>query len=342
MPIAPRVRASCLSLAACALLLHAACRTPSLTDYYELKAPLVAVDGGTASGRYEAWFSAVMRHAYAEVTGLAPEAVYVLAYDGAAVASFETDAAGAGYVGHAVSLRTHDPRGRRVSVRDAAGADVLVLAGASHPAYVESDHVPLASFGPGQGYAHLRSSGGVTTLRVSLGEVPPGRYELVVNGVARGTIDAPKGFGHVTVDATGLDRDAGSIEVQQDGVGLYASGLYASVFGIDWCAGQLARQTLIPHASGSAVASLRTQADCGRRLTVELRDVPVGDYVLWVAGAPRGTIYVGEDENGATGGSIEFATGERTGTALRFDPVGQPIEVVSSDGLAFSVAAFEP
>ncbi|RIL03889.1 MAG: hypothetical protein DCC71_14865 [Proteobacteria bacterium] len=344
MPILRPVRRGCLVLAACALVTHAACRAPSSGDAaYFLRAPLVpAVAGAPGSGGFEVLLSATRRSAYAEVAGLAPDSVYQLAFDGVAVADVETDATGAGDGGIAVSVPAHDPRGRRVAVLDAAGAEVLVLADASHPDFVRTDHAPLASFAPGGGYAQLRTIGGVETLVVALQDVEPGQYELVVDGVSRGAIDASGGSGEIAVDPAGLDPENAGVEVRLDGVGLYAGGVYASVHGLDWCTSRFAQQALVPHADGWAVASLRTQVDCGRRFAVDVEFVPMGDYELRVGGVPRGTIYVGEDENGVTLGSIEFSTDGDAASALHFDPVGAPIEIASSSGLHFSLGAFQP
>lgn len=316
-----------------------------MTAAYYLSAPLVAADGGAASGRVEALFSALLRSLYVEAQGLAPDASYRLMLDEALVASFETDAAGSGSVSREVSDHSADPRGRTITVVDDAGAVVLVVA-AGDPELVEIEHAPLAAFAAGGGSTNLRSIGGMRTLAVRLEGVEPGTYDVVVDGSPRAEIDAADGRGSALFDAA--DVGPGSwVEIQQGGVGFFANAPRAEILGLDWCLAGTAEQSFdtMSHLVGldtHAVAALTTELDCGRRFDVTIADVPLGAYELWVGDAQRGTIMVGTDENGDAWGATSFWTDERGARELDFEPVGQSVEIRRGSGRFFWIESFQP
>lgn len=187
---------------------------------------------------------------------------------------------------------------------------------------------------------------------VELENLPQGAYELLADGVS-------EGFINVAADGSETDAEiefsshADSNEelpltfeptnttftVQQSHV-IYFQG--ALVFGtgasnnapteIDQ---SLASTGLDPDAHADARFEIDDQ---GReKFRVEIEDVAVGAYQLWVGGVQRGNINAKTNSSGVAG-VIEFASpnhdaGELT---LNFDPRGQLIEVKNATGTFFS------
>jgi hypothetical protein len=340
MPFTPRTRAGFLA-GACLLLVHTACNSssPTTASYY-LSAPLVAPGGGSAHGRAEVHLSTLMRSLYVEVYGLAPNAGHSIAIDGEPVAIFVTEPDGSSNAQRGVDAGA-DPRGRRVSILDANGVEVLVLADASHPQYAEIQDAPLAAFAAGGGHTSLTQIGGTRSLVVRLQGVTPGAYDVFADGVQIGALDAAQGAAKTVVDASNVADDA-AIEVQQDGVGLFAGSPRAQIFGLDWCATGSSQQVFVATGPGLAQAALQTYVDCGRRLHVAMRWVPEGDYDLLVGGVAVGVIAVGTDENGESIGEIYFDSDERGDLQLDFEPIGAPLEIRSGGLTHFRIDSFQP
>ena len=74
------------------------------------------------------------------------------------------------------------------------------------------------------------------------------------------------------------------------------------------------------------------------KFSVEIEDVPVGDYSLHVGGAEVGVIEAFEMHNGEVFGHISFRDPEVYGMDhLDFDPRGQKIEVLQGDNVVLEV-----
>lgn len=313
---------------------------PTAASYY-LGAPLVPLAGGSGSGRVEVFLATMLRSLYVEVSGLAPNAPHQVTLDGVAVASLVTNASGAGFVGRSVLGSQQDPRGRHLAVVDASGAEVLVLADLSHPGYRSAEFAPLASFAAGGGFVQRLARGGAASLRVTLEGVDPGSYDVLVDGAPAGVIDAADGTGSLGLDPAAVGPDSG-VTIQQAGVDLFAGSGSAGIFGIDWCATGRVTHPLGAFVPGNASAALSTRVDCGRRFTIEVRDVPTGSYDLVIDGEWRAEIAVGSDESGATIGDITFGSGDTGETRLDFDPAGVSIGI-QQDGFAlFVLDSFRP
>jgi len=281
---------------------------PTAASHY-LAAPLVPAGGGVGTGRVEVFLATLLRSLYVEVSGLAPTAPHRVTLDGVTVASFATNASGAGFVARSVLDSTQDPRGRHLAVVDASGAEVLVLADASHPAHRSAEFAPLASFGTGAGFVRRIATGGQQSLRVTLQDVDPGIYDVFVDGSPVGAIDASSGAGGVALDPSAIGSES-VVTVQRAGVDPFAGSGGASIFGIDWCATGRVTRAFGAFVPGDADATLATRVDCGRRLTVELRDVPEGSYDLVIDGTWRAEIAVGSDESGDTIGDVTFGSSD--------------------------------
>ncbi|MEA3278644.1 MAG: hypothetical protein U9Q81_25775 [Pseudomonadota bacterium] len=84
-------------------------------------------------------------------------------------------------------------------------------------------------------------------------------------------------------------------------------------------------------AGANGNARLRHRADCSQDFRVEIKDVPLGDYGLFVGGDQKGTITV-IDTGTENEGEIEFETDpDLNELPLTFDPAGQLIEVKQGD-----------
>lgn len=339
MPI-PRLRpilvAALLSLAShgCSAPL------PTAASYY-LDAPLLPVGGGSGSGRVEVFLATMLRSLYVEVSGLAASAPHRVTLDGVAVASLTTNASGAGFVGRSVIDAAQDPRGRHLAVVDASGAEVLVLAGETHPAHRSTEFAPLASFGPGGGFVQRLATGGRESLRVAIDGVEPGAYDVFVDGALAGAIDATSGAGALALDPASIGPDS-AVTVQLAGVDLHAGAAGAEIYGLDWCTTGRVTRALGGFVQGSATASLATRVDCSRRFSVEIRNVPVGSYDLVIDGEWRAEIAVGSDENGATIGDVTFGSGDTGEARLDFDPFGVSIGIQQGGQALFVLDSFQP
>lgn len=96
---------------------------------------------------------------------------------------------------------------------------------------------------------------------------------------------------------------------------------------------EMASTGLDGDASGDARYRIR---DDGRRdFNVEIEDVPVGSYQLFIGGVKRGTISVVSLISGVEG-ELEFSTPAESGKLpLNFDPRGQLIEIRNANGTYF-------
>lgn len=313
---------------------------PTAASYY-LGAPLVPVGGGGGSGRVEVFLATMLRSLYVEVAGLAPNAPHRVTLDGVTVAGLTTNASGAGFVSRSVLDAAQDPRGRRLAVVDASGAEVLLLAGSSHSAHRSAEFSPLASFAPGSGFVQRLTAGGRESLRVTLDGVDPGTYDVFVDGSLAGAIDAASGAGALALDPASVGPES-AVTVQLAGVDLYAGAAGAEIYGLDWCSPGRVTRTLGGFVPGDAAASLATRVDCGRRFSVEIRDVPAGSYDLVIDGEWRAEIAVGSDENGATIGDVTFGSGDGGETRLDFDPFGVSIGIQQDGQALFVLDSFRP
>ena len=337
------LRSQALAFAALALVAQAGChRLAADPAGYFLAAPLQPPGGGAARGRVEMLLSDRQHSAFVEVDGLAPFAEYWVYVDDELLASLGTDAAGHAAAHASIVSPRLDPRGRRITVRDAIDTVVLELADATHPEYREAEAAPLAAFGNGAASLLTLTLDGRTTASVHVGGAEPGRYEVRVDGAARAELDAATGAGTATIEPVDFDPRSAAIELVRDDVGWFAGSGRASIEGLDWCESSSRGQSLAASGAGIASATLRTRVDCGRRFDVVIADVPMGDYALLVGDVERGTLFVGEDENGASSGSISFSDGESGAARLDFDPLGQRIEIVQGATLHFEIDAFAP
>ncbi len=194
---------------------------------------------------------------------------------------------------------------------------------------------------------------------VEVEDVPAGAYEFYAEDVSQGTINVVNSAsgtegeiefssGEDNGDELPLtfDPSTATFTIQSGGVVYFQGKLADSIGGINNPPGggttttptsfreDLASTRLDPDASGHAKFEID---DRGRRkFSVEIEDVAVGSYELWVGGARRAIITASLKVT-KVGGEIEFEDDDdRSHLPLNFDPRGQLIEVRTAAGVFFS------
>jgi hypothetical protein len=149
--------------------------------------------------------------------------------------------------------------------------------------------------------------------------------------LGRGEIE----FGSPSDDADELPLDfaplGALVQVARDGAIVLAATMAAAAPGVSVCAPSETTTVLTvagPDADASGDARFRVRDDCERDFRVEIEDLDVGDYELWVGGVLRGTITVAVTPEGVEG-EIEFDTDpdDPGDVLLDFDPTGAAVEI---------------
>jgi hypothetical protein len=237
-----------------------------------------------------------------------------------------------------------DPRGEVVEVEDETEPILRnTNDDGSSPAGTQTDErVDLASTGaiPGaSGHARLKEKNGVREFSVEVEDVPDGAYDVLIDGVVKGTITVSGGEGEIEFQSGGddpgppLDFDplGALVQVAQGSTIVLTGTMLASAPGVNECTPSEATTLLAavgPDADAHGDARLRVRDDCERDFRVEVEDLDVGSYELFVDGTLRGTIAVATADTG-TRGEVEFDTDpdELGELLLDFDPTGAAIEV---------------
>ncbi len=287
---------------------------------------------------------------YSLIVGDIPTAVFTTKKSGKAILKFKNPQKGSS------RALDFDPRGKVISVND--GSDDVLQAifsgnGESGDSTIRewTDLTPtnLAPGGKAKAQFKLKKNDR-SSFKVEIEDVPPGNYDLFVDGFLRASISVnPKsGRGKVEFDSEPkppkllLDFDPRDrlIDVVQDGEVYFFGLMTAQAEGISKCEfseiSQLIDSTGVD-PDGKADARFRIREDCDRDFRVEIEDVPAGAYELFVGGENRGTITV-TDTGGETKGEIEFDTepddpGE---ILLDFYPRGKINEIERGGEIFFS------
>lgn len=303
------------------------------------------------AGRAKAVFSAGKSRLQVRLSGLAPSSAHTLLVGGIAEANFQSSSGGTAVLRFQSTPSSSslpldfDPRGELVVVQD-DGVDLLamVFSGAGEPSGTIVDErtglAPTAAAPGGKAEARFRQrSDGRRTFKVEIEDVPAGAYDLYVGGVLRATITVAGVEGEVEFDSAAsppklpLDFDprGAVVDVQQGATTVFSGIMAAQAPGVNSCTPSESEEVVTStgvDADGSAKARLRTKDDCERDFQVEIEDVPVGDYEVWVGGVLRGALTVVDTGFGIEG-ELEFDTdpddpGE---VLLDFDPTGAAVEV---------------
>lgn len=270
-------------------------------------------------------------------SGPANETVHLLV-GGVSQAAFETSGNGSLNVTLVDDAIGFDPRGREIEIEDES--DDTILSNSTGTAAVDeranltpTGVQPLAS-----GHATYRLKKGVAQFNAEIEDVTDGTYDILVDGVARGTITTVAGTGELEIEGATFDAVGKLIQVLLNGEVILSGTLLASAPGVSACTPAETTTILTALAGGSGDARYRIRDDCRRDFDVEIEDVPVGDYDLLVAGILRGTIHVAVQPDLSVEGEIEFSTelDEVGELPLDFDPTGATIEVVQGTNVFFS------
>jgi hypothetical protein len=197
---------------------------------------------------------------------------------------------------------------------------------------------------------------GRRAFKVDLSKVKPGaaEAELYVNGTKRGafpkngTISSVRFAAPTTNPAVPLldfDPLGAVVEVVQDGAVIFSSEMAAVAQGVNVASPRLSK-LMIPSTGadpdGTAEANQVIDKRARKKFSVELENVPVGTYDLFVDESLAAEIVV---VTGAAGseGEVEFTTGadDPTDLPLNFDPAGKTL-TVSRDGTVFFQGTFTP
>jgi hypothetical protein len=208
----------------------------------------------------------------------------------------------------------------------------------------ESTEVDLAPQGgaPGSARAELKIAADCQrTLEIEVDDVPAGSYNLLADGVQRGTISVAGGHGEIELESQGsgddelegqpLDFDpTATLEIAQGDTVLFsgslANGSPGEPTGCSEPESEVEVALFNTGASSEAKgkARYRVRDDCESDFRVEVENIEAANYELRVGGVVRGTIVVVP-----VGGELEFDTDpdEPGELQLDFDPRGETIEV---------------
>lgn len=262
-------------------------------------------------------------------------------------------------------LLDFDPRDRIIDVLDGSDVALTALAPAegerpgNGPPFeppgggveIEAELDNLGVYPEAEAEAELTMGGGRIEFEVEVEDVPVGDYALLVDGIERGTISVvdraggtegelefhdPAGTGERPLD---FDPRGALIEIAGGGETLFSGtfpenpgGGSSVVVNIEI---ELANRGEIP--DGEAHATFRSDRR-GDEFVVEIEDVPVGAYPLWVGSVQRGIIDVSVETDGEdTRGEIYFRDPAAPGgLPLDFDPRGTLVEIRDGETTYFS------
>lgn len=291
---------------------------------------------------------------------LDPSSSFSLNVDGVPEAEFESDSRGSAKLRFRTSPSSSrflsmdfDPRGKTISVNDGTD-DVLavVASGSGEPTGMSTDErvflTPTAGTA-GTARARFRTrKDGRQDFSVELTAVAGGTYTVFVDGIERGTLNAAAGLGELefksppTDDPNVLDFDPRGKNIDVVGAaGLaFSSPLLASGAGVTSCTFSETRVVIASTGldpDGSSDAKLRVKENCKKSFDVEIEDVPVGSYDVYVDGALKGALTVVNDGIKIEG-ELEFSSGsdDEDELPLDFNPEGALIEVKQGASTFFS------
>lgn len=358
-----RTRSRLLSLAAVAALGAA------------VAAPALAKDSSKAKGEFEnegIESEASCRHGLGvkqngakfdlKIRDLAPLANYQLLVGGVPEAEFTTDSSGKAKLRFRTPLTSSrfllldfDPRGKALAISNGSDAVLTtVVAASGEPLGATSDErvrlTPVAAT-TGTATARFRTrKDGRRDFKVQLGGVAAGSYTVFVDGINRGTVAAPAGIGEIEFKSDpsqgelllDFDPRGAIIDIFNGGTLAFSKTFLGTGAGVTECSFS---ETTVAIAStgldpdGSAEAKTTTETDCERKFDVEIEDVPVGNYDVYVDGALKGTLTV-VDDGVKVEGELEFSNDgdDADELLLDFDPAGATIEVKQGASTFFSGA----
>jgi hypothetical protein len=316
-----------------------------------------------ASGTVQSNFTRNNPQLQARLRGLTPGLTYQFNMDGVSQAEFAAGTDGRAelrfrlHPAGAQPMLDFDPRGHLLAVNDGT-ADVLsmVFSGADEPETLAVDErttlLPVDDTLNGRIDARYLKQRNQTRFILHFHGFDSGVYTVYVDGQPQADVTVGHGRsqmvtfqantraaakkptggpGHGNSKRQALDFDPRGlvIDVVKDGTVLYSGEMLAKVAGVNTAEPATAETTLSStgaDADATATAELSLRSDAAREFSVEVENLPVGDYTVLIGGVERGTISVTDDTTGA--GEIEFSSkAEDSELLLNFDPSGQSIEI---------------
>ncbi len=227
----------------------------------------------------------------------------------------------------------------------------------ARPERLEIDLEPALGFPDARGEVEWMMTPGFVELEVEIESVEPGEYSLFVGDEFRGTIiavlddDDDGGEGEIEFRSPErgnkplLDFEPRGqlIEIfRSSDSTLVLSGEVpeeAAPVGDDKRPGAGAEEIEIDminadvYPEGEAEAEWESYQDV-ETFEIEIEDIPVGNYLVFVDADEVGVIEVMEDDDGDTEGELEFRFPETAGfPVLEFDPRGALIDIVEGENL---------
>lgn len=202
------------------------------------------------------------------------------------------------------------------------------------------------------GHADFKERPDRTEFSVEVEDMADGSYRIIVGGVDRGELVVSMGIGEtefrspaeegkvlLTFDPRGQQVEVHDVQgvVLTSGDSVFSggddNGGDDQDFGSTEIEVELDNMGVYPAGSGDA--RLRPRSD-RTDFSVEIEDVPVGNYGLQVGGQSVGTINVTVHADGSIEGEIEFRDPVEPGKQLLdFDPRGQRIQVLDGTTVIF-------
>ena len=262
--------------------------------------------------------------------------------------------------GHSTLPFDFDPRGHKVLVveREQIVLEARISGSGEPRGSVVDEQVGVAAV-PGTvgGRADARyqlMASGTRRFAVTLTNVGDATFTLFVNGLRRGNIATSGGSGSVVFDNVSstpgprlnFDPRGLVIDIAKGNLLRFSGKLLAKADGISVANPSLTLQLIPPTAvSSNGVALVRrwVDRDARREVDVELQNVPVGPYELYVNGVFQGFIPVIAGSVG-TVGEMQFSNDadDEDQKPLTFDPFRSFYIVLGADGVLFEGKPFGP
>ncbi len=204
------------------------------------------------------------------------------------------------------------------------------------------------AIGSGVLKSRYRETPNQVSFKVEVEGLPVGAYVLSVDGVMRAPItvtDTSSGtHGEVEFRSPGeigrlplnFDPRGKSLQILRNGTVVGGSNNAATGTGSNGAPpfGNLTRMVALSASDGVASGDAKLKQQPNQvSFSVEIEDVAIGSYELYVGATRRGQI-VASNQNGQVKGELEFQTPVEPGKQLlNFDPRGQRIEVRNANGV---------
>jgi hypothetical protein len=353
-------------------LICAACLLPAsllARDAATIKAPLHGTGDADATGTAIATLQAQQSELIVQARRLGASHAYNVEIAGIVEGTLTTDKNGRGSIRFRTPAKAgqpaldFDPRGATLRLLDDATSvleGVISGRGEDNGAVIhEAAELETGDDSPAKAHGHASftvTPSGLRTFRVDLTGLDDSPLHVFVDGVERGEVHHRGKTGAVVfssspandrIELLDFDPRGSSVDIISDDHRTIFSGrMEAKVRRVNQAVPSVNRLALPATASApagsSASARLRIDERARKHFSVEVEDVPAGDYDFAVDGTVVAQLTVAA-VTGGTQGELEFAAGDDdpTETPLTFDPVGKTL-TISQNGAALFEGLFNP